>query len=89
MTEAHEKLTELQRQHHALTQSYETLQHQYSVVKKELESLRRQHENGSLIRNFSSCLREWDESGGESAGLVMFDASVFSVFCYDTEGDQD
>ena len=85
MREIEEKLTELQGRHDALTESYEALQLEYSVLKEELESFRSQHESGSPIRrSVPSCLREWDESGEGSADPLMFDASVF---CYDTAGD--
>ena len=85
MRETEEKLTEFQGRYDALTQSYEALQLEYSVVKEELESLRSQHENGSPIRrSVPSGLREWDESGEGSADPLMFDDSMF---CYDTAGD--
>jgi AP-1-like factor len=86
MRETEEKLTELQGQYHALTQSYQTLQHEYSAVKEELENLRSQNERGSPIRrNLPSCLREWDESVVEGADPLMFDTSVFR---YNVEGDR-
>jgi hypothetical protein len=86
MRETEDMLTELQRQHQSLTQLYETLQLEHSAVKQELENLRSQHESSSPSkRSFLSWLREWDESGGESADPLMFDASVFS---YDAYGDQ-
>ena len=86
MREIEEKLTELQGQYHTLSQSYDTLQLEYSAVKEELGCLRRQHESDSPIRgDFSSCLREWHEAAGENPDPLMFDASVF---CCDAEGYQ-
>jgi predicted nuclease with TOPRIM domain len=86
MRDTEEKLTELQKQYHALTQSYETLQLEYSAVKEELESLRSQNESGSdTRRNLPSGLREWDESVVESADPLMFDTSVL---CYNVEWDR-
>jgi predicted nuclease with TOPRIM domain len=75
MKETEEKLIELQGQHHALIESYETLQLEYSAVKEELERLQSQH---SPIRiNFLSCLKEWDEFEDDSVDPLMFNASVF------------
>ena len=77
---------ELEGQHRALTQSYETLELEYSAAKEELKKLRSQNESGSPTkRSFLSWLREWDEFVGERTEPWMFDAPVFS---YNAEGDR-
>ena len=77
---------ELEGQHHVLTQSYETLELEYSAAKEELKKLQSQNQSGSPIkRSFLSWLREWDEFVGENAEPWMFDTPVFN---YDAEGDR-
>jgi AP-1-like transcription factor len=79
MKEIEEKLTDLQGRHGELTQSYETLQLEYSIVKQEMEMLRRKYENLPPASSYSfPGINEWDATRAETFGPSAFDFSVFS-----------
>lgn len=78
MQEIEEKLTDLQGRHGELTQSYETLQLEYSTVKQEMEMLRRKYENVSPASSYSiPGINEQDTTRAETFGPPPFDFSVF------------
>jgi predicted nuclease with TOPRIM domain len=72
------KLAELQKEHDALSESYETLWIEYSALKEELEIVRGQYGSGSPSRSISPRLRESDESCGEITDSLLFDIPLNS-----------
>jgi hypothetical protein len=80
MKEIKKALTDLQGRHSELTQSYETLQLEYSVASQQIEMLRRKYENESLLAKSSlSGTEMWDSplAGPFDQLPVDFSASLY------------
>jgi len=91
MRELEARLAELEGRHSDTLRSYETLQHEYSSVKQELDRLRKDRESSSSSSssrdyNHSSHPREWDESKAEILDPLLFDVSAF---CFDQDESHD
>jgi len=91
MRELEARLAELEGRHSDTLRSYETLQHEYSSVKQELDRLRKDRESSSSSSssrdyNHSSHSREWDESKVEILDPLLFDVSAF---CFDQDESHD
>jgi AP-1-like factor len=87
MRDLEQQLGELESRHNDLSQSYESLQAEYSNVKVELERLRKDSnvksdcspENTS--RDYGSdSQQDWEQSRAEIVEPLFFDVSAF---CYD------
>jgi AP-1-like factor len=65
MKEIEGQLADLQERHDELSQSYETLQLEYSAIKEEMETLRRKYESNSMSRNRFSVITGWNTQQAE------------------------
>ena len=71
-----DELTDIQGRHSELTQSYMTLQFEYSVVKQELETIRSKYENVCPIpRNHIVNIEECDAPRANISGPLLIGVS--------------
>jgi len=85
MRELEQQLGELEGRHNDLSQSFDSLQVEYTSVKHQLEGLR--EENARLQGSSRSYqAKEYEESNGEILDPLLFDVSAF---CFEQEDLQD
>jgi AP-1-like factor len=76
MKEIGEQLADLQERHNELTQSYDTLQLEYSAIKEEMETFRRKYESSSISRSYLPVITGWNTQQAELGEQLPFDSSV-------------
>lgn len=77
MKELEEKLTQLEQRHQDLSQSYESLQLEHSIVKQELETLQRSNSNHESTSLATTAYRWVGECQIETSDLYLIGSEEF------------